>query len=274
MLRMALSFICAFASACIGFSQQLPQTKPSGYSSVRIVSSDEKIYTVEFELKRVPNPHSGQIASFPRVERDGQGDWYICRELNRNVEVMGASEFARFYSEPLLVMCGPGAGRPCPAPNPANYQVNYGFESWDDPVFGVPTTIKVNMEIMMVKDPAKAKCPVFEQEFRKEYVFGASKFWYRADGHMSVDGYKYDWEGPDTLWIPSHNQMPQSYCTNKLVIKEREGDTSFRVGNWGDTGPVVSYIAVGRGLAVVQTLVSVCMFGSLLPTMTKFLRQR
>ena len=217
MLRMVLS-LCAFATPCVIFSQQLPQTRPSGYSSMRTVGSDEKIYTVDFELKSVPNPHSGPIASFPRVERDGQDDWYICRELSRNIEVTGAGVVARFYQIPPIkcpdgeIPCtGPGCPpSSCPKADtdPAKYQVNYGYESWDDPVFGAPTTIRARLEIMMVKDPVKAKCPVFEQEFRKEYAFGASKFWYRADGYISSDaGRKFDF-----LWIHSHNQMPQSYC--------------------------------------------------------------
>ena len=249
MLRMALSFICAFARHASGSASNYHKQSPSGYSSVRIVSSDEKIYTVEFELSVCQTLTADRLPPFQESSGMVKAIGTSAGNLAGTSKLRALGRFARFYSDAQrpagnAVVLDQAAQLPLSrnvAPNPANYQVRYGFESWDDPVFGVPTTIKAKLEIMMVKDPAKAKCPVFEQEFRKEYVFGASKFWYRADGHMSETG---NMIGRDltTLWIPSHNQMPQSYCTNKLVIKERGGDTSYRVGNWGDTGPVVSYM--------------------------------
>jgi hypothetical protein len=41
--------------------------------------------------------------------------------------------------------------------------------------------------------------------------------------------------------------MPQSYCTNKLVIKGSGGYTNYHVSDWKDTGPVIRYEAIGRG---------------------------
>jgi hypothetical protein len=247
MLRMALLVICVFVSPYIAFSQlQLQQTKPSGYKSMRMVSSDEKRYIVEFELTQVPNLHKGPIASFPRIERTDQGDWYICKELSREVEVTGAGEFVRSYGEPLVGSCGPGIGFACPtSPNPDNYRLGYGYESWDDPVFGAQTTIKARVEIMAVKDPVKAKCPTFEQEFRTKFVFGSSMFWYRVDGHVSEDNNIRHFQD---LSIPAH-QPPQRYCTNKLVITGQGGTSGYNVSGWGDTGPQISLDAMGGGLA-------------------------